>query len=408
MATIALGREPDDNTPMARALAGLRVLDFTTLWPGPLATCLLADLGAEVVRVEAGDRPDLLRYMAPHDRDGEGAAWRMVNRNKRSLQLDLKAPGAAEAVQRLVQRYDVVVEQFRPGVLDRLGVGYEALQQVNPRLVWCAITAWGQTGPWRDRPGHDIDFLAIAGVAHTNRHAESAPSSCAALFGDVAGGTWPAVAGILAAVVQRQATGVGQFVDVAMGDGALWLNAMAASAALAGGHDTDPGNGVLTGGGPYGHYRTRDGRWLAVGALEPKFFEMFCTAMRHPEWLAVDLFDPSAATELRREIAATIAERDLVDWQGVFAEVPCCVEPVLTPREAVHHAQFAARGMVVDVPSNDGDVHRQVGTPIQLSASPPRRDHVANAPGHDSAAVLADAGFSASEIEKLRATGAVS
>jgi alpha-methylacyl-CoA racemase len=153
---------------MSGALSGLKILDFTALWPGPLATSLLADLGAEVLRVDAPDRSDLLRYLGPFDQDGEGAAYRAVNRNKRSLLLNLKAEGAAEVVQRLVAQYDIVVEQFRPGVLDRLGVGYDALKLLNPRLIWCSITSFGQTGPYRDRPGHDIDFVALSGIAsHT-------------------------------------------------------------------------------------------------------------------------------------------------------------------------------------------------------------------------------------------------
>jgi crotonobetainyl-CoA:carnitine CoA-transferase CaiB-like acyl-CoA transferase len=380
------------------ALSGLRILDLTTLWPGPLATMLLADLGAEVVRVEAPDRPDLLRYLPPVDADGEGAAWRMVNRNKRSLALNLKHPDGRQVLRRLVQHYDIVVEQFRPGVLDRLGCGYADLVALQPRLIWCAISGYGQHGPWRDRPGHDINFLANSGLAHhMGRHG---PTPWVALPGDVAGGTWPAVAGILAAVIQRQATGRGQLVDIAMADGALFLNAMAASAVLAGGPETEAGQGMLGGGSAYDYYPTRDGRWLAVGALEPKFWQTLCTVIGRP-----DLLDGSLQGDaLKASLAQTLASRDWADWQALLDGSDCCVEPLRTTTEALALPQYAARQMVAEVPAGDATV-RQLGNPIRLGDSPPRYQFAAVPPGHDSDAVLRDAGFSEAERRALAGAG---
>lgn len=386
--------------PTQQALSGLRILDLTTLWPGPLATMLLADLGAEVLRVEAPDRPDLLRYLPPLDSAGEGAAWRMANRNKRSLTLNLKQPQGRAVLQRLVQHYDIVVEQFRPGVLDRLGCGYRDLSAAAPRLIWCAITGYGQTGPWRDRAGHDINFLANSGLAH--HMGRDGPSPWLALPGDVAGGTWPAVAGILAAVVQRQVSGRGQLVDIAMADGALFLNAMAASAVLAGGPEPTAGTGMLGGGSAYDYYPTRDGRWLAVGALEPKFWATFCTVIGRD-----DLRDGSVEGEaLKTALAETIAARDWAEWRDLLEGSDCCVEPLRTTTEALALPHYRARQMVAAVPG-EGGTSLQPANPIRLSDSPPRYRNAAVPPGHDNDAVLHEAGFRRDEIDALRTTGAL-
>lgn len=392
---------------MSGALSGLQVLDFTSLWPGPLATSLLADLGADVLRVDAPDRADLLRYLPPFDQDGEGAAYRAVNRNKRSLLLNLKAEGAAEVVRRLVSQYDIVVEQFRPGVLDRLGVGYEALKAVNPRLIWCSITSFGQTGPYRDRPGHDIDFVALSGIASHMGRPLQGPSNPGVLLGDVGGGTFGAVTGILAAVIHRNATGQGQRVDISMADGTLWLNGMAANGVLAGGEDPRPGEHQLAGGSAYDYYRTLDGRFLAVGALEPKFWAMFCHAIGRPDLEHHDAGDAGAMAALKQQIAHAICQRDLVDWQGVFAEVPCCVEPVLSTREALAHPQFIERGMIVEVPLPGGGHVRQVANPVRLEACPSRYDHASVQPGADTEAVLLACGYEYADIARLRTDRAI-
>lgn len=389
---------------MPGALASLRVLDFTTLYPGPLATVLLADLGADVLRVEAGDRPDLLRFLPPSDTSGQGAAYRMLNRNKRSIAIDLKAPGAADLIRALVGRYDIVVEQFRPGVLDKLGVGWEALRAVQPRLIWCSISSYGQTGPWRDRPGHDINFLALSGLASHSGRPDSGPVPSNALLGDVGGGTYGAVTGILAAALHRQVTGEGQRIDIAMADGALWLNAMAAAQALCANEDLAPAAGALNGGSAYDYYRCADGGWLAVGAIEPKFWATFCGTVGLPELAGLVMSDPGQVAECKPRIAQLIAARTRTEWREVFAGVPCCVDAVLTSTEAVAHPQYAARGMVVDVPLPEGGSQRQIGNPIALAACPPRYDHASRLPGADGDAVLAEFGLDGAG---LRAAGVV-
>lgn len=385
------------------ALTGLRVLDFTTLYPGPLATMLMADLGAEVIRVEAPDRPDMLRFAPPLEEDGGSGLYRMVNRNKRSLIVNLKKEAGVEIVKTMVESVDVVVEQFRPGVMDRLGIGYEALSAINPRLIYCAISSYGQGNEMAARPGHDINFVALAGLSHHLGRPGAGPAPINALIGDVAGGTWGAVSGILAAIIARDRRGVGQFIDISMTDGALLMNAMAAMMALSAGEDLGAGEGWLNGGGAYDYYRTADGRYLSVGALEPKFFMMFTKAIGKPHLASAFAAVGPAVADVKAEIAAAIEREPLQHWREVFSAVACCVEPVLTPTEAVRSTLFETREMVVDVPRPDGKSSRQVGNPLKLSACPPQYRHTAAEPGADSDAVLSELGLTAAQIAALRA-----
>lgn len=382
-------------------LSSLHVLDFSTLLPGPFATMLLADLGADVVRIEAPERPDMARLMPPFD--GDASAWHsLLNRNKRAIALDLKQPGAAEVVKRLVQRYDIVVEQFRPGVMDRLGVGYEALRAANPRLIYCAITGYGQTGPCRDRAGHDLNFMALAGIlSHTGRQL-SGPPGLGVQVADVGGGSFGAITGILAAVIQRQLTGVGQMVDVSMFDLALAWNSLAAAEYLASGESPTYESGLLNGGGLYDTYRTADGRYLAVAGMEEKFWRGFCQAIDRPDLAGRGLFGPAAGQPgLKEEIAAVIAQRSLAAWMEIFAPLDVCVEPVLTVAEALAHPHTAARGLLIETPRGDGAAQRQVAHPLRFSASQPAYRHIGPALGEHTTGVLAEAGFSPEEIAAL-------
>ncbi|MBY6193170.1 CoA transferase [Marinobacter hydrocarbonoclasticus] len=349
---------------MAAPLANLKVLDFSTLLPGPYATMMLADMGAEVLRIEAPDRVDLAKVMPPFD--GKfSTTFSYLGRGKQTLQLNLKQPESVEKVKQLVQDYDIVVEQFRPGVMDRLGIGYEALKAINPKLIYCAITGYGQTGPYKDRAGHDINYLAISGVASHCGRADSGPPPMGIQIADVAGGSHHAVMGILAAVIKRQETGEGAFIDISMTDAAFALNAMAGAAALAGGQPQKPESGMLNGGTFYDYYQTRDGRWLSVGSLEPQFSSRLCDSLGLGELKSYALSQkPEHQQELKAAIKQKIAERPLAEWQEVFAEVDACVEPVLTIEEAAEHPQLKARGMVVDRDRGDGRSQNQLGRPI--------------------------------------------
>ncbi len=381
-------------------LAGLKVLDFTTLLPGPFATMTLADLGAEVVRVESHTRVDPVRKLAPVT-DGISAAHGYLNRNKRSLALDLKQAAGVEIVRQLVKEYDIVVEQFRPGVMTRLGLGYEALREVNPALIYCSVTGYGQTGPYRDRAGHDLNYLSIAGLAsHTGR---DAPLPLGVQVADIGGGSLYAGIAILAALAHRNRTGEGQHVDVSMTDAAFSWHAGAGAAFLAGGAEPGYGTERLNGGSYYDYYETSDGRHFSVGSLEPQFMQAFCDAMGHPEW--VPLAAMKDQTDLKQRIAAVFRSKTFAAWQAVFIAVDCCVEPVLTLDEATRHPHMVDRSMVVDVPSTGARSVRQAAHPVRYSATSPVYRHGGEPLGHESRAILAQLGYSDDDIAQLEAQG---
>lgn len=355
---------------MPGPLQQLKVLDFSTLLPGPYATMLLADMGADVLRVEAPDRLDLTRVMPPHD-DGVSTAHTYLNRGKRSLGLNLKAPGSVEAVKKLVQEYDIVIEQFRPGVMDRLGIGYDALKAINPGLIYCAITGYGQTGPYKDRAGHDINYLSIAGVSSHCGRQDGGPPPLGIQVADVAGGSHHAVMGILAAVIHRQHTGEGQYVDISMTDAAFALNAMAGAACLAGGAEQKPEGALLNGGSFYDYYQTADDRWLSVGSLEPQFLTRLCAVIERPDLQSYGLSqNPEHQQALKAALKTAIGQKSLAQWQAIFAEQDACVEPVLTITEAAQHPQLKARDMVIDVAKPDGRTQKQIGHPIKFEKTP--------------------------------------
>jgi crotonobetainyl-CoA:carnitine CoA-transferase CaiB-like acyl-CoA transferase len=352
---------------MSGPLSHLKILDFSTLLPGPYATMMLADMGAEVLRVEAPGRVDLVRVMPPFD--GQfSTTFSYLSRGKHTLPLDLKAEGSVARVKALVRDYDIVIEQFRPGVMDRLGIGYEALKAENPSLIYCAITGYGQTGPYRDRAGHDINYLALSGIASHCGRQDSGPPPLGIQVADVAGGSHHAVMGVLAAVIRRQQTGEGSFIDISMTDAAFALNTMAGAACLAGGQDQKPESSLLNGGSCYDYYQTSDGRWLSIGSLEPQF------ATRLLETLGLsdlqELFTsqkPEHQQELKAAIKQKILQQPLNHWQYVFRQTDACVEPVLTIAEAAEHPQLKARGMVVEVDRGDGVRQKQLGYPIRFT-----------------------------------------
>ncbi|MDX1456013.1 MAG: CaiB/BaiF CoA-transferase family protein [Marinobacter sp.] len=375
---------------MPGPLQQLKVLDFSTLLPGPYATMMLADMGADVLRVEAPDRMDLTRVMPPHD-DGVSTAHTYLNRGKRSLGLNLKAEGSAEIIRKLVMEYDVVIEQFRPGVMDRLGIGYEALKAVNPRLIYCAITGYGQTGPYRDRAGHDINYLSIAGVSSHCGRQDSGPPPLGIQVADVAGGSHHAVMGILAAVIHRQHTGEGQFVDISMTDAAFALNAMAGAACLAGGVEQQPEGALLNGGSFYDYYQTQDGRWLSVGSLEPQFLARLCDVIERPELKSYGLSqNPEHQQALKTALREAIGQKPLTEWQTIFAEQDACVEPVLTISEAAEHPQLKARDMVIEVAKPDGRTQKQIGFPIKFEKTTCESGFIGRILGADNDEVLGD------------------
>ena len=391
---------------MSGPLSSLKVLDFTTLLPGPFGAMILADWGAEVVRVESPTRPDMVRMLPPMD-EGISACHGFLNRSKKSLVLDLKKPDAVAAVKRLVKQFDIVVEQFRPGVMDRLGVGYEALKAENPGLIFCSITGYGQTGPYKQRAGHDLNYLSIAGVTAYNGRQGSGPAPINVQVADVAGGSYHSVMSILAAVIHRQQTGEGQHIDISMTDAAFSMHALTAPPALVGGVEPGLENTQLNGGSFYDCYETADGRWLSVAGIEPQFFAQFCQAIGHPEWSAKGLaLNPDIQVPLKQDIAEVIKARTFAEWNEVFSQLDACVEPVLSFSEACQHPQIVERELLVDVPTASGGKQRQLASPVKFSVTPPRYDFTGAALGAHTDEVLAAAGFSEAEISEMKKSGA--
>lgn len=387
---------------MSGPLASLKVLDFSTLLPGPFASLMLADMGAEVLRIESPTRMDLLRVLPPHDQ-GTSASHAYLNRNKRSLALDLKQAEALEIVRALVEDYDIVLEQFRPGVMERLGLGYAALKAINPRLIYVSITGYGQTGPYKDRAGHDINYLALAGIAsHTGRQ-DSGPLPLGVQLADVGGGSLHAVVGLLAAVIARQHSGVGQYLDVSMTDCSFSLNAMAGAGYLACGVEPGWETHVLNGGSFYDYYRSRDGRWMSVGSLEPAFMQQMCAALGRPELAAQGLSpQPEQQKALKRALQVEFEKRSFDELCELFAGVDACVEPVLRLSEAVEHPQLKARELVSQVPRGDGSAQAQIACPLKFSEGLPEPRHIGAAVGAHTDEVLAELGIDAQRIAELR------
>jgi alpha-methylacyl-CoA racemase len=392
---------------MSGPLTSLKVLDFSTLLPGPFASLLLADMGAEVLRVESPNRMDLVRLLPPHA-DGMSTSHAYLNRNKRCIALDLKKPEAVEVVKKLVAEYDIVLEQFRPGVMDKLGVGYEALKAINPKLIYVSITGYGQTGPYKDRAGHDLNYLALSGLASYTGRRDSGPLPLGIQAADIAGGSLHGVIGLLAAVVNRQVTGQGQYVDISMTDCAFSLHAMSGAGYLGAGVEPQMESQPLNGGTFYDYYRTRDGRWFSVGSLEPQFMQQFCAAIGRPELAARGLSQrPDDQQALKREIEIEIETRDFAEWSEIFIKLDACVEPLLNLSEAVEHPQLKARQLLTEVPIGEQKTQTQIACPIKFSNGLPAPQHVGAALGAHTSEVLAQLGYSGPEIDQLKAAKAI-
>ena len=366
------------NTPMSYALKGLKILDFSTLLPGPFATLYLADLGAEVVHIESPTRPDLLRLMPPFA-NGQATSQSYLNRNKQSVALDLKDPANIELVKSKIADYDIVIEQFRPGVMQRLGLDYQTLSEINPKLIYCSITGYGQTGTYKDKAGHDINYLALSGIAGHSGRIENGPPALGIQVADVAGGSMHAVIAILAAVIERQQSGKGQYIDISMTDCVVTMNNLAASASLAGNQHQRPESGYLNGGTFYDYYETQDGRYLSVGSLEPQFMQGLAQALELPILLEKGAsYAAEDHAAVKQAIQNKIKTKPLSEWQTQFAALDVCVEPVLKLEEALHSDLAQQRGWVVQVPlkSNSQQTEAQLACPIKFSRSTIRYEFV--------------------------------
>lgn len=391
------------------ALSDLKILDLTRLLPGGYCTSLLADLGAEVLKVEDTGMGDYVRWAPPYydgvEDSAKSALYLALNRGKRSMRLNLKDESARAALLKLVDEYDVVVEGFRPGVMDRLGVGYDVLRARNPRIVYCSITGYGQTGPNRARSGHDMNYLGLIGMLDLTGSHDGPPVQAAGQIADLGGGGLMAAYAILAAVREADRSGEGQLVDVSMADGALsWLT-MAAGQYLADGRVPRRGAESLTGGFVcYRPYACADG-YVTMGALEPKFWAAFCAGVGRED-LMDKAFEPPGS-EAHVAVEQVFASRTRAEWKAFADQHDCCLEPVLDLGEALDSELVEQREMVVEVdqPGAQEPV-RQLGHPVKFSRTPADATRPGPALGEHTAEVLASIGYSAEQIAELEASGA--
>jgi len=352
-------------------LKGIRVLDFSTLLPGPLATLILAEAGAEVIKIERPGRGDEMRSYAPRFGD-DSVNFALLNRGKRSIAIDLKAPDAVRKLTPLIESADVVIEQFRPGVMDRLGLGFDALQRLNPRIVYCAITGYGQHGPLAQVAAHDLNYVAHSGMLALTQGADGAPVLPAALVADIAGGTYPAVINILLALRERDRTGTGCRLDIAMADNLFTLMYWGMGNGLAAGEWPQPGGDLVTGGSPrYNIYRTRDDRFLAAAPLEQKFWDTFCALLEVPEPLRDDTRD-AAATQAA--IAERVRSRSAIELTALFSGHDVCCAITAHLEDAFGDPHFAARGVFSRTLTASDQTMTALPVPVAEPFRPPERD----------------------------------
>jgi alpha-methylacyl-CoA racemase len=412
---------------MSLPLSGIKVLDLSRLLPGGFCSLLLADFGADVLKVEDTGQGDYIRWAPPYYESAEDSASSAVflslNRNKRSIRIDLKQEAGREVLLRLVRDYDVVLESFRPGVLDRLGVGYERMREVNPGIVYCAITGYGQTGPKRDASGHDMNYLGLIGLLGLTGEQGGPPVQAAGQIADLGGGALMAAFGILAALRERDGgpvhpsstdpgrarngSGQGQMVDVSMADGALSWLAMVAGQYFADGVVPRRGEQLLAGSVVcYRPYECADG-WVTLGALEPKFWQAWCRGVGREELIEKQFEKPGSGAHA--QVVEIFKSRTRAQWTRFATEHDCCLEPVLDVDEALASDLVGEREMVVtlDQPGVEGGV-RQLGVPIKMNRTPGEPNRLPGPGlGEHTEDMLRAAGYSEEQVAELLEQGAV-
>lgn len=374
-------------------LDGIRVLDLTRLLPGPYTSLMLADFGADVIKIEDPKVGDYARWGEPKI-NNHNAMFHSLNRNKRSITLDLKSEDGKAIFLDLVKTADVLIESFRPGVMERLNLGYEFLKGYNRKLIYCAITGYGQTGPLRDIPGHDINFLSYSGVLDLQKDSKGYPVSSPVQIGDIGGGALMATIGILTAIIEANKSGDGQFIDISMLDGTIsWMQTTLPNY-LATNELQVNGELLLSGGmACYEIYETKDKRFLSVGALEPKFWLNFCKVIGKDE-LTTQLNAPfEQQKQMKMEIQSVIEKKTLQEWVALFEDVDACVSPVLTIAEMVEHPQVKQRQMIEELEDTNSSIFRQIANPIKLSRTPASTYRNPPALGEHNSELLKEIGY---------------
>jgi alpha-methylacyl-CoA racemase len=386
-------------------LSGLRILDLTQLYPGPLATMMLADLGADVVRLDHPGRLDILHYLPPFI-GKESAAYLSLNRSKRSLGLDTGKEEGRQVFFDLVRTADVVMEQFRPGVLDKIGIGYDQAVPFNPRIIYVSITGFGQDGPYRKKAGHDINYMALAGLLSQVKKGEEMvlPGFQTA---DVVGGSYMSVIACMVALWCREKTGKGQKIDVSMMDGILPM--LTLQLAQYWGRQGDEENiNFLDGSFPfYGVYECADGKCVSLGALEQKFWAGFCEMANKPEWLPLQFPVGVEIRRVREEVAALFKTKTRDEWLKLAELYDICLSSIHEMKELERDPQLQAREMIIEIEHETGFKVKEIGIPIKFSDSKPDKPEPAPAVGQDSVEILEEMGYSHEKIEELLAKGIV-
>lgn len=394
---------------MAMALEGIKVIDLTRLAPGPFCTMVLGDLGADVIRVEepGGGRMARERGGPAPAEARRRAAFNALNRNKRSIALDLKHEEARGALHRLCADADVFIEGFRPGVVSRLGCDYETLSAINPRLVYCSLSGYGQDGPYSDLVGHDINYISVGGALGVIGSEDGKPAIPMNIVADFAGGGLHAAMAIMAALMARDRTGRGQMVDVAMSDGVAYLMASMLSEYFATGTVPGPRSATLNGGAPYYNvYRCRDGKFLSVGCIEPWFWATLCRAIGRED-LIDGQFEAANAEKVIAELGSTFAQRDREEWWTSLRDVDnIAVAKVYSLDEMVEDRQNIHRRMVVDAGTFDGETVRQVGIGPKLSETPGSIRSLGVTPGQHTREILESLGYDPPAVSRLLEEGA--
>jgi crotonobetainyl-CoA:carnitine CoA-transferase CaiB-like acyl-CoA transferase len=378
-------------------LDGIRVLDLSRLLPGPFLTLALADLGADVVKVEDPRVGDYMRQLFA-GKGGMSGRFLGMNRDKRSVALDLKSDAGREAFLKMAETVDVVVESFRPGVMDRLGVGYEQLRERNEKIILCSISGYGQDGPYRTRAGHDLNYIGLAGVLAMGGSRNGAPMLPGIQIADLAGGALWGLSGVLGALVGRERNGTGAHLDISMAEGALALLAAELTNVSTGTEVPTRSTGTLNGAlACYSVYETSDGKYISVGALEPKFFIAFNNAIGRTPDMTELLAPAEKQDEARKEIQGIFLTKTRDEWSAIFAEHDCCCEVVLELDELANHPLHVERNQFV---SQDGGPHGTIEH-VRLPIGEPRMNRIAPALGEHTAEVLAEYGLSDDDIAAL-------
>ncbi len=398
----------------AAPLAGIKVLDLTKLAPGPFCTMILGDLGAEVIKIEepgppTGRRAQQAGSAAPQNITSGfgGSPFNALNRNKKSIGINLKSGAGKEIYLRLAQRADVVIEEYRPGVAQRLGIDYEKLAARNPRLIYCAITGYGQDGPYRNLVGHDLNYIGTAGMLSILGRKDQPPTIPHNILADYAGGGMHGAIGILAALVARQQTGRGQYVNISMMDGALLLLAQSFSTFYATGQMPKRGETMLDGGIPnYNVYLTADNKYLTIGALEPWFFANLCRELGREDLIPHE-FNPDKREEIHTFFTQTFKTKTRDEWFAILSKNDICAGRMLTLDEVAADPQVSARRMIVEVDSPDGRKIKQVGISVKLSETPGSIRSLAPALGQNTNAILGELGYNQADIDRWREEGAI-